>query len=101
MKRKIAIPTQKGKLSKCISDDNLFNFFEVEDKRVVRVEQAVAEGNKDSYLTSLWLQSKNITELFVEEISEELKKFLKALGIDVKTKDELEGDDFFNQFVFS
>ena len=99
MKKRIAIPTQKGKLSKGIQQDTTFNIFEIEDEKVVRVEQTVPDIITTNY-TSLWLYYKRVTMLYIEEINHDLKNKLKRLGIIVKSRDELTEDKFFNSFVF-
>lgn len=99
MKKKIAVPTQKGKLSKGISDNTMFNLFDVEDGKVVRFEQGKPEEINFKY-ASWWMSCKKITELYIDEIADELKEMLVRLGIIVKKKDELSDDEFFNRLVF-
>ncbi len=99
MKKIIAIPTQKGKLSKGISNNTLFNIFEMEDGKVVRFEQEKPDHVNSNY-ASLWMSWKRITELYIDEIADDLKEMLVRLGIIVKQKDELSDNDFFNRFVF-
>ncbi len=100
MIKKIAVPTQKGKLSKGISESTMMNVFEIVDGKVVRVEQEQLSDISFNY-TSWWMFCKKITELYIDEIAEELKEMLTQLGIIVKRKDELSDNDFFNHFVFA
>ncbi len=99
MKKKIAIPTQKGKLSKGISEHTMFNIFEMENGKVVRFEQEKPKEVSFNY-TSLWLSCKKITELYIDEIADELKEMLVRLGIIVKQKEELATNEFFNRLIF-
>ncbi len=98
--KKIAILTQKGKLSTEISTETTFNIFEMENDNVVGVEQDKITNSTDSHI-SLWLKTKRITELYIEEINAELKKILIQTGIIVKEKEELTNNQFFNGFVFA
>lgn len=99
MEKKIAIPTHEGKLSKGISINTTFNIFDLEEDNVVKVEQVQIKHATANYI-SLWLKTKRVTDLYIEEISSELKSKLNQFGIIVKEKDELSNNKFFNKFVF-
>ena len=99
MKKKIAIPTQNGKLCGEITDSTLINLFELENNYVVGAKQKKLE-NMSVKNVFLWLSSQEVSEFYVENIPNDLKKKLLSLGITVKTKQELADNKLFNSFVF-
>lgn len=99
MKKKIAIPTQNGKLSNEITESTVFNLFELENNNVVGVEHKKLKSSSANH-TFLWLIAQSVTDLYIGEISKELKTKLTSFGIIVKTANELSENSFFNRFVF-
>ena len=99
MKKKIAIPTQNGKLSSEITESTLINLFELENNYVVGAKQEKV-GNMAVKNVFLWLSSQDVNEFYVENISNDQKEKLLSLGISVKTKQELTDNNFFNCFAF-
>ena len=96
----IAIITDKGSPSKDIKEDTLVNVFRMEGDKVSGYESIKLESN-DSGKFSKLLKLKEISLVYIGALNNDLKRVLQKIGIDVKSRDEWENDDFINKFVFS
>ncbi len=99
MKELIAVLTQKGALSKGIHENTTVNLFEVENDKVKGVE-SIPLQNTETIKVSLLMAIKQVSRLYADTISQELKNLLSSIGIIIKCKDDIDDDQFINQFVF-
>ncbi|MDR3057401.1 MAG: hypothetical protein LBU84_04580 [Prevotella sp.] len=93
MKKTIAIITDKGVPSKEIKENTLINVFEMEGEKVSGYESIKLESNDNNNFSKL-LKLKQISLIYVDAISNELKHLLNNLGIHIKSRDQWEGDQF-------
>lgn len=101
MKKIIAILTQKGLLSKGISNNTDLNIFEVEENdKVIGYENIKVDNNEKIQVLNL-LKSKKINLLYIDSIANDLKDLLEKIGITVRSKEEHENDKFINSFIFA
>lgn len=99
MKKRIAILTQKGALSKDLQIDTTINLFSIEDEKVKKVENLQLKETSNRYFILL-MKIKKVSIVYTETINTELKNTLAALGITTKCKEEMNNDKFINQFIF-
>ncbi len=99
MKKIIAVLTQKGSLSKGLQDDTTINLFKMDDEKVTEVENVRLEETSNSHF-SLMMALKEVTLIYADTISHDLKRLLNKLGITTKCGDEIVDDRFINQFIF-
>ncbi|MDU1891130.1 MAG: hypothetical protein E6767_10595 [Dysgonomonas sp.] len=95
----IAILTDKGALSKDLKENTLINVFKLENGKVCEYESITLESTDKKSFSKL-LELKRVTLIYIESINHELKHFFGMLGIKIKCKEDWEGDEFINQFVF-
>lgn len=99
MVRTIAIITEKGVPCKGITENAQVNIFRMEDDKVLGYE-SVKLNDSDTDNFSKLLKIKEITLIYIETITNEMKRLLSKLGIGIKCKEEWDGDKFIEQFVF-
>lgn len=56
--------------------------------------------NKDINYLTLWCLSKDVKEIYTQNIHPEDKKTFQKLGISIKTTSDVENDAFFKSFIF-
>lgn len=98
-RKKIAILTQKGSLSRGIQDNTTVNVFELEDEKVVGVENIRLENTTNNYF-SLLMALKEVGIVYLQTISNDLRRLLETIGIKTKCADETIDDKFIKQFIF-
>lgn len=96
----IAIITDKGSPSKEIKENTLVNVFKFEGDKVAGYESIKLESS-DSKSFSTLLKLKEISLIYLDTLNHDLKRLLQVLGVNVKCKDEWEGDNFIEKFVFN
>lgn len=99
MRKKVAILTQKGALSKGVQEDTTVNLFDLDDEKVTGVENIKLEETTDNYF-SLLMSIKKVSLIYVDTINNDLKRLLDMIGISTKCKDDMNDDKFINQFIF-
>ncbi|NDW18173.1 hypothetical protein D0T53_04475 [Dysgonomonas sp. 216] len=99
MKKKVAILTQKGSLSRDIQTDTKVNIFDIENEEVSGVEQIVLENTSNNYF-SLLMALKKVSMVYVDSINSDLKNILLKIGITTKCKEDIINDKFINGFIF-
>ncbi|MBK5723016.1 hypothetical protein JGH11_19285 [Dysgonomonas sp. Marseille-P4677] len=99
MKKIIAILTQKNSLSKGIQKDTTVNLFEIENNNVKGVESIELENTSHNYF-SLLMALKRVGTIYADTINSDLRKLLKTISINIKCKNDIENDEFINQFIF-
>ena len=99
MRKIFAVLTKKGHLSSQPLEADL-NVFEMEEEQVVGYENIKINGGGYSQFLSL-LKVKHINLLYMDSITDELKKLLDKTGITVRSKEESKEDKFLNTFIFS
>ncbi|MFV0417819.1 MAG: hypothetical protein ACK5KT_03655 [Dysgonomonas sp.] len=95
----VAIITEKGIPGKDIKENTQINVFKLEDNKV-RSYESIKLNNNDHKEFSMLLKLKEISLIYTDTITNELKRILNILGIGIKCKDDWEGDKFIEQFVF-
>lgn len=100
MNKIIAILTKKGLLSNGIQENADLNIFKMEEDRVVGFEKIKIENQEEHRFFSL-LRSKNITLLYMDALTHDIKKIIEKIGITIRLKEECEEDKFLNTFIFS
>lgn len=99
MEKVIAILTQKGSLSKGINTNTTINLFKLRDDQVTEVENIeLEEVSHKSF--SLLMALKEVSIIYIDSISKELKQILDTISITTKMKDDLDNDHFINKFIF-
>lgn len=99
MEKVVAILTQKGALSKGLQENTTVNLFKLNDDKVTAVESVKLKETTHNYF-SLLMALKKVSLIYVDTINNELKLLLSRLGIKTKCKDEINDDQFINQFIF-
>lgn len=99
MKQKVAILTQKGVLSKGLQENTTINIFELENDKIVGVENVLLEETSEVKF-SFMMCLKQVSIIYTESITNSLKKVLQTIGISIKCKDELNDDQFIALFEF-
>lgn len=99
MKRRIAVLTQKNSLSRGIQENTTVNVFELEDEKVVGVENIILETPTNNYF-SLLMAMKEVCTVYMQTMSNDLRRLLETIGIKTKCADETDNDKFINQFIF-
>jgi len=100
MRRKVAVLTQKGSLSKGVQQDTTVNLFDLDDEKVTGVENIRLEETTDNYF-SLLMSIKRVSLIYADTISNDLKRLLEMIGISTKCRDDdMDNDKFINQFIF-
>ncbi len=100
MIKTIAIIMDKGGPSKEIKEDTTVNIFRMKDDKVFSHESIKLDNNSNDHFSSL-LKLKEISLIYMDTITNDLKYILSKLGIGIKCKDEWDNDKFISQFVFS
>ena len=98
MIKTIAIITDKGTPGKEIKENMQVNVFRLENDKVSGYE-SIKLSSSDTGSFSKLLKIKKISLIYIDSMSNELKRLLKILGIHVKCKEEWEGDEFIRKFV--
>ncbi|NDW10558.1 hypothetical protein [Dysgonomonas sp. 520] len=99
MEKIVAILTRKGTLSNGIQRDTAVNVFSLENNEVVGVENISLNDASENYF-SLLMKIKNVSLVYADSVSNNLRKLLTEIGISTKCGDELSGDKFIGQFIF-
>ena len=100
MKKKVAILTQKGSLSKGIQHNTIVNIFNLDEDTVTEVEQIMLDNNSNNYF-SILMAFNEVSLVYTDSIANELKNTLYKIGITTKCKDDIIPDDkFFSRFIF-
>jgi len=96
----IAIITDKGYPSREIKENTLVNVFRIEGDKVSGYESIKLESSDNSKFSKL-IKLKEISLIYLDSLNNDLKRLLQKLGVNVKCKEEWEGDDFIGKFVFN
>lgn len=99
MKKRIAILTQKNSLSRGIQNNTTVKVFELEDEKVVGVENITLENTTNNHF-SLLMAMKEVCVVYMQTISNDLRRLLETIGIKTKCADETHNDKFIEQFIF-
>jgi len=99
MKKRIAVLTQKNSLSRGIQENTTVNVFELEDEKVVGVENITLENPTNNYF-SLLMAMKEVCIVYMQSMSNDLRRLLETIGIKAKCADETDNDKFIKQFIF-
>jgi hypothetical protein len=100
MTKTIAIITDKGTPCKEIKEDTLVNVFKMEEGKVSGYESIKLKNNDNKSFEKL-LKLKEISLIYIDSASQELVRLWQKLGVIVKCKNEWEGDEFIEKFVFN
>lgn len=100
MVKAIAIITENGVPCKGIGEKTQINVFMMEKDKVSGYENIQLEHGDANSLSRL-LKLKEISMVYIGTLNNELKTLLQKLGINVKCRDQWEGDEFIGKFVFS
>lgn len=98
-RKKVAILTKGGQLSKEITAGTAFHLFELDGEKVVRVDHAVLEGTSQNHIL-FWLLSLKVDELYMDEVNDQTRRYLANIGIAARDKEESSKNPFFNRFIF-
>lgn len=99
MEKIVAILTQRGALSKGLHEDTMVNLFKMNNEKVMGVENVPLEETTNTYF-SLMMALREVSLIYVDTISHDLKRLLEKLGIKTKCKNEVANDRFLEQFIF-
>jgi len=95
----IAIITERGVPSKEIRKNTEINVFIMEGEKVSGYESIKLDSVDNDRFSAL-LELKKVSLVYIDTLNNELRRLLQKIGINVKCKDEWEGDDFIGKFVF-
>lgn len=99
MKKRVAILTQKGSLSKGLQNNTAVNLFELDNDEVVGFQNMnVGEVNENHFSVMMWM--KDVSLVYADFISSDLKNMLNDFGISSKSKDNFSDDKFIQHFIF-
>lgn len=73
--------------------------FKIRDGLIVGVEKEFLSVKNINVLT-LWLISKEIEELYVEEVEEQVKAYFERISIKIKTFKEMKDHPILKAFIF-
>lgn len=99
MEKVIAVLTQKGSLSKGIQDNTTVNLFKLQDEKVTEFESIHLSNSENNHF-SLLMVMKKVSLIYIDTISNDLKRLLEVVGIRTKCKDDTTDDMFINKFIF-
>lgn len=99
MEKTIAIVTQKGALSRGLQHNTKVNLFSIKNDKVTGVENINLEGTSENRF-SLMLALKKVSVVYIDTISNDLRRILDIVCITTKLKDEFDDDRFIRQFIF-
>lgn len=99
MKKIIAILTQKNSLSKGLQDNTTVNLFDIENEEITGVVSLKLDNTSEKSFLSL-MKIKEVSLIYVDTISNNLKNMLTKIGIKIKCRDEILNDRFMTQFIF-
>lgn len=95
----VAILTEKGVLSNGIKEDTEVNIFKVENNKVYGYENIKLKDNDKEKFSQL-LKIKEVTVVYIDSLTNDLKWLFSKLGIKEKCKEDWSEDEFIHQFVF-
>lgn len=94
---RIALILKHSRSSSSVKHDNKAIIFNVEENKVIGVENEILKSKDIEYL-SVWAQNGKIDEIFIPEANEMMKNTFNELGINIKKYDELKNNKLFNTF---
>lgn len=100
MKKIIAILTQKNALSKGLQDNTTVNLFKLEGEEIQEVVSLKLDNTSENYF-SLLMAIKEVSLIYADTISNNLKNMLNRIGIKTKCKEDIIDDRFINQFIIN
>lgn len=99
MEKTVALITQKGSLSKGLQQNTTINLFKIANDKVSGVENIQLDEVSEQKF-SLLLALKNVSVVYIDSISNDLKHILQTIGITTKLSNDLDDDHFIKQFIF-
>lgn len=96
----VAILTKRGMLCSDLQEDTDMNIFKLGNGKVIEYEN-VKLRNKEYQSFVEVLITKKINLLYMNDINKEFEKILKGVGCLSKSKENFDGDEFINRFIFS
>lgn len=100
MKKIIAILTQKNALSKGLQDNTTVNLLKLEGEEIQEVVSLKLDNTSENYF-SLLMAIKEVSLIYADTISNNLKNMLNRIGIKTKCKEDIIDDRFINQFIIN
>lgn len=100
MEKVIAILTHKGALSNDLQNNTTINLFKMNGENIVEVENIKLENTCHNEFSML-MTTKEVSMIYAETMSKDLQDVLEKLDIKTKCKEEMDNDDFINQFIFA
>ncbi|WP_029902174.1 hypothetical protein [Prevotella sp. 10(H)] len=95
---KIALLLKDDKIDDAYSDTIPIIVLHVDNKSVMEVEKDIIVKKDVNYL-ALWLLTKRINEVYVNDIDPMVRKLFEKLGVTVRRYEDIEKNPILKQFI--